>query len=144
MTEVELLTKRLQREKSARQQAEQLLERKSLELYQANQSLQKANEDLEQHVEARTAELSEANSQLVRDVAQRHRAEQALRTKELEARLLHRATTMASETRSFEEALQQCLGLVCEATGWTLGHAYVVNGHVGDELVSKPNAASAT
>src|SRR5437764_14462399 len=114
MTEVELLTRKLRREKSARQQAELILEQKSRELYRANEAIQKSN-----------LELGEANARLQKDIAERERAERALITKELEARLLHRAATMAADTHSFEAAILQCLELVCDATGWTLGHAYV-------------------
>jgi PAS domain S-box-containing protein len=127
MNKDELMNRRIEREKSARKQAEVLLERKSLELYQTNQALQEANRELEQRVAARTAELCEANAQLQRDIFQRQRTEQSLIAKEREARLLHRATSMAAETQSFEEAIQQCLELVCDATEWTLGHAYVVD-----------------
>lgn len=42
----ELFQRRLEREKKARQQAEQLLEQKSRDLYQVNQKLSKANEEL--------------------------------------------------------------------------------------------------
>ena len=44
---VEILSARLTREKSARQQAEQLLESKSRSLYQTNQALEKVAENLE-------------------------------------------------------------------------------------------------
>ena len=38
--EMEILLRRVERERQARKQAEQLLERKSLELYESNQRLQ--------------------------------------------------------------------------------------------------------
>jgi signal transduction histidine kinase/CheY-like chemotaxis protein len=65
-TELELiarLEKRLERERNARQQAEQLLESKSLELYQANQELRAQADSLEQTITERTHELVEARDQ---------------------------------------------------------------------------------
>lgn len=57
------LEKRLERERNARQQAEQLLESKSLELYQANQELRAQADSLEQTITERTQELVEARDQ---------------------------------------------------------------------------------
>ena len=54
------LTKRLERETRAREEAELLLDAKSLELYQANESLKAANQRLEGAVSQRTAELEAA------------------------------------------------------------------------------------
>jgi signal transduction histidine kinase/ActR/RegA family two-component response regulator len=51
--------RRLQRERQARKQAEQLLETKSLELYASNLALQKMATDLEQKVIERTAEVEQ-------------------------------------------------------------------------------------
>jgi diguanylate cyclase (GGDEF)-like protein len=52
------LQSRLERERRARREAEQLLESKSRELYEANRALSQLAEDLEKRVEARTHELS--------------------------------------------------------------------------------------
>lgn len=52
------LLRRLEREKSARHQAEALLEERSRELYLANAALAQLAQDLELRVELRTAELS--------------------------------------------------------------------------------------
>ena len=57
---VSRLERRTARERAARQQAEKLLEEKSLELYEANQSLQQLNVRLEEQVSRRTGELREA------------------------------------------------------------------------------------
>ena len=59
------------------------------------------------------------------DITDRKRAERILARQALEARLLHKATTMAAETEGFEEALQSCVDIVCEMTGWPVGHAYL-------------------
>lgn len=54
------LERRLERERLARKQAEQLLEEKSRELYLTNQELRKLADSLEDLVEMRTAELQQA------------------------------------------------------------------------------------
>jgi PAS domain S-box-containing protein len=59
------------------------------------------------------------------DITERKRAEKILARQALEAKLLHKATTMAAETESFDEALQSCVDIVCEMTGWPVGHAYL-------------------
>jgi PAS domain S-box-containing protein len=58
------LEKKIARERRARKDAEALLEAKSLELYEANQRLQRVNESLEERVEARTSDLASMNEQL--------------------------------------------------------------------------------
>jgi len=57
------LEARWQRERTARKEAERLLEAKSLELFEANQRLQRLNESLEAEVQSRTAELERARDQ---------------------------------------------------------------------------------
>ncbi len=56
-------------------------------------ALQRANEHLELRVEERTAALKEANHQLIREIAERRRAEQALRASEAELKALFAAMT---------------------------------------------------
>lgn len=58
------LEKKLARERRARKEAESLLEAKSLELYEANQRLQRVNESLEERVKARTSDLASMNEEL--------------------------------------------------------------------------------
>ena len=60
---VALLERRVAREVLARQEAEDLLEAKSLELYNVNQSLREANESLEHRVRERTQELTAARDE---------------------------------------------------------------------------------
>jgi signal transduction histidine kinase/CheY-like chemotaxis protein len=59
-TQVEILLRRVERERQARKQAEQLLEHKSQELYEANQQLQGQAARLELTVLERTRALEEA------------------------------------------------------------------------------------
>lgn len=55
--------RRIERERSAREQAEELLESKSRELWDAHQAMARINEDLEQRVLERTMELALAKEQ---------------------------------------------------------------------------------
>lgn len=57
--ESELLKKKLAREQAAREEAEQLLEKKSLELFYSNEKLKELNVNLEDLVEERTQKLNE-------------------------------------------------------------------------------------
>ncbi len=54
---IELLQRRIERERTARRQAEDILEQKALELYQANNKLISLNEGLEHQVAERTSAL---------------------------------------------------------------------------------------
>lgn len=56
--EAELLKRKLERERLARKQAEQILEAKALELFQANEALIKLNDNLEDQIKQRTADLN--------------------------------------------------------------------------------------
>ncbi len=58
--EIAKYTRRIDRERAARAEAERLLEEKSLALFQANRSLQQLADDLEEQVAERTAELQQA------------------------------------------------------------------------------------
>ncbi len=62
--ETEILLRRVERERAARKQAEQLLEEKSLELFEANQRLQAQTAKLELAIQERTRALEEAVGQL--------------------------------------------------------------------------------
>lgn len=61
----ERLQRRLEREHSARHEAERLLESKSLELFAANQRLTESNADLELRVDARTQQVEDARQAAV-------------------------------------------------------------------------------
>ena len=57
------LTRRLERERAARKEAERLLEEKAVELYRSNTALRQLADSLEQEVAARTSELQRALEQ---------------------------------------------------------------------------------
>ena len=57
-----ILERKLERAILARKQAEQILEKKALELYNTNQELQSLNDSLEQMINDRTTQLKESES----------------------------------------------------------------------------------
>ncbi|GAB2568783.1 PAS domain-containing hybrid sensor histidine kinase/response regulator [Spirosoma areae] len=61
MEDIALLTRRLKREKEARRQAETILEKKALELYNTNEQLQHLNENLERQIRDKLAELRQSD-----------------------------------------------------------------------------------
>jgi PAS domain S-box-containing protein len=63
----------------------------------------------------------------LRDISERRDAETRLQRQAIEARLLFEITQMASESDSFEAALERALRAICEITGWPVGHAFVVS-----------------
>jgi len=62
---------------------------------------------------------------LLIDISDRKKSEETIRRRAMEASLLHRATQFAAESDAFDESLQQCIDLVCELTGWPIGHVYL-------------------
>lgn len=78
MSNNEALQRALERERQARKAAEELLEHKSLQLYEANQALQKSTNALEERVTQRTEELLQANAQLQQAIEAHQRTEVAL------------------------------------------------------------------
>lgn len=78
MDEVAILKRQLARERNARKAAEDLLEEKSFQLYQANIELRELATQLEARVQQRTAALLTANQQLQTEIIERGRIEQEL------------------------------------------------------------------
>lgn len=63
MKDIEVLKRRLAREIAARKSAENILEKKALELFQSNEKLKELNQSLEDTVEERTRELAKSQAQ---------------------------------------------------------------------------------
>lgn len=78
MEETNLLKRHLERERRGRKAAEDLLEEKSYQLYQANLELRDLATQLEARVEERTAALLNANNKLHTEIAERARIEHEL------------------------------------------------------------------
>jgi signal transduction histidine kinase/CheY-like chemotaxis protein len=108
----------------------------------SNLALSQAERTLEAQVERRTRELAVARDQALearraveQELAERKRAEAALRSQTRLVELLRRVATAANEASRPEEALGAGLNLLCEYTGWPVGHAYVLDPTNADELV---------
>ena len=63
----------------------------------------------------------------LRDISERRDAEEKLRRQALEAQLLFDIAQMASESASFDAALEATLAAICQITGWPVGHALVAS-----------------
>ncbi|MEZ6058892.1 MAG: PAS domain-containing protein [Planctomycetaceae bacterium] len=60
-----------------------------------------------------------------RNITKQMQAQQEATRQAMEAGLLHQATSLARDTDSLTVALQGCLDIVCELTGWAVGHVYL-------------------
>ncbi len=101
------------------------------QLKRTSQKLQKAEEELREYAETLEKTVAElrtttvSRDELATEVVQRKRAEESAKRSADENALLYSTVMFASQTEEFEEALQQCLDLVCEYVEWPVGHLYV-------------------
>jgi PAS domain S-box-containing protein len=65
------------------------------------------------------------------DLRQLRERTEAAETANKEATLLHRSSEAAAASNSLDEVLQTCLDMVCELTGWPIGHAYMPDDDTG-------------
>ncbi len=98
----ERLKLRIERERSARKEAERLLEEKSLELFQLNKSLLDINDELESRVEQRTQQLLLANESLRTENDRRAKTEEELRSSKTKAEAANLAKTQFLANMSHE------------------------------------------
>ncbi len=70
-----------------------------------------------------------------RDIGERERARESLASQALEETILHRAADMAADTESVDEALAHVVDMVCEMTGWPVGHVYEPSPEDPEELI---------
>lgn len=66
MGEIDAIKRALLRERTARKAAEAVIEKKSLEIYHANEDLKKLNNSLEQKIKERTSEIEASRQQLIK------------------------------------------------------------------------------
>ena len=69
-------------------------------------------------------ELKRAEADLARAMDESEKARNKAENQTREAQLLHRAAEMAAETDSLDEALQHVVDMICNLTGWPIGHVY--------------------
>ena len=72
---------------------------------------------------------------IVSDITERKRAEEALREQTKTVELLHKTASDANEAQDVEEALRGCLDAVCAYTGWPVGHVYLCSPDDPDKLL---------
>ncbi|HLD13989.1 MAG TPA: GAF domain-containing protein, partial [Burkholderiales bacterium] len=74
---------------------------------------------------------------LVREVAERRRAEESARREAANVQLLQAITAAANEAANVTDVLRHTIQRVCEHIGWPVGHAYMLEeGEATTELVS--------
>lgn len=67
------------------------------------------------------------NRRLAREVTQRRKAEEQLQLAEERERLLKEMANSANAAKSPEAAMQSALDLICQYTGWPVGHVYALD-----------------
>ena len=72
MSEIDILNRRIDRERQARKQAEVILEQKAMELFEANTELHTLNEVLEIKISERTQDLEINQSRLTTLISNLH------------------------------------------------------------------------
>jgi PAS domain S-box-containing protein len=70
------------------------------------------------------------------ELAERQRAEAALRRESAFVKLLQQVAVAANEATSWRDAFQFALNHICDFTGWPVGHVYLLSGGTEGELVS--------
>ena len=86
------------------------------------------NRSLKRRIILRTRELAA-------ELAERERAEAALRERTDLIQLLRRTAADANKARTLEEAMRDALADICTYNGWPVGHAYVLSADRPDLLV---------
>lgn len=88
--------RRIERERKARKEAEELLEKKSLELFYANNSLVETHKKLE----ARTDELQKINTRLEGEITERQKIQEALEDRSLKLAEALEQAELANQAKS--------------------------------------------
>ena len=68
------------------------------------------------------------------DVTEQKRAAEALRIESAYVQLLQQVSVAANEAEAVETAFQKTLALVCDFTGWPIGHVYLRPGDLAERL----------
>lgn len=90
---------------------------------------------LDQQIEQRTYQIVVERQAVKDQIAERERAEEALRQEKARVQLLQEVVVAANEAESLEEAVQMCLHRICEHTDWLAGHVYLASPETGGDLM---------
>ncbi|MBL6929099.1 MAG: CHASE domain-containing protein [Rhodospirillales bacterium] len=72
---------------------------------------------------------------ILRDISERKQTERALENERSQADVLHAIAVAANEAETTDQLIQICLDLVCEFSGWPVGHCYIQSRDSADTLV---------
>jgi two-component sensor histidine kinase/PAS domain-containing protein len=82
----------------------------------------------------------------LRDITERRRLEDRLKRSAMISELLFKASRSIGEADSFTEALRLCLEIICEISGWPVGHVYLPDEAAGElvpaDIWHMPTSAS--
>ena len=76
---------------------------------------------------------------IIRDITDRKRTEKTLNQKNSFVQLLYIIATSANEASSLEEALKNCVDVICRHTGWSVGHVYLTSKETGEARMIPTN-----
>ncbi|WP_182867723.1 ATP-binding protein [Rhodopirellula sp. JC639] len=71
-----------------------------------------------------------------RTLTRRDQLERQMARRVTQAELLYLAVTMSQDTKSYRDALQKCVGIICRMTDWAVGHVYFPSQSEAVQLVS--------
>ena len=80
--------------------------------------------------------ITASRDELNKEVADRVRAEDLAKQAANEAQVLSATVQVAATTESFNDALQQCLDIICDYVGWPVGHLYLPSSNDGGYIES--------
>ena len=103
-----------------------LLEQRGQERDRAAAALRELNDRLELRILERTEELEEANSELRKEIRERHLAEAALRAEHVYLNLLRSTELVINEAGSIEGALNAALEQICHHLGSPVGYCLML------------------
>ena len=119
----------------ASEESRALHEQKTSELTSTDQRkyevdfVNKQGETVHTHVSATTIFGSDGKATgafaFITNINERKKAEKALEENALLVELLHSITVTANETPDVDDAMRECLRLICEYMDWPVGHVYM-------------------